>query len=795
MKLKRKTLGAAVWLIALTVGRASAEDEVRPREGLAPVVAKLDTLIRRVMKDQDLPAVSIALVEGSDVVWAKGFGLARPNERVAATADTVYRVGSVSKLFTDVALMQLVEQGLVDLDAPVSTYLPDFTPKNPFGGPITLRQMTAHRSGLVREPPVGHYFDPTSPSIVDTVRSLNATELVYPPTSRTKYSNAAVTVVGRVVEAVRKEPFNASLKRTVIDPLGLKSTSFGSTPAIEAATARGVMWTYDGREFDAPTFPLGTEPAGDLRSSVVDLGRFLTVLFEGGKGPGGVIVKPETLKEMETEQFPDADAEAPRNFGLGFSLGTFEGRRRIGHGGAIYGFATDLSALPDERIGVAVVVTKDCANATAKRISDAALRLLLALGKGEPLPDVDVGGPLKPGLAESVAGRYGEGETAVELVARGDRLFLTPTGGGRRAEIRATGEGDGMRADGPLEFGTPLTVEDGALTFGKLRAKKVEAGRPAPPPSRWNGLIGEYGWDHDVLYILEWEGRLYALIEWFDLDPLTEVSPDVFRFPKRGLYDGESLSFTRDAAGRATRVVAAGVAFERRKIDGDDGSTFRIVPVRPVAEVRKEALAVKPPVEPGAFRAPELVDLTSLDPTIKLEVRYATANNFLGEPVYSSARAFMQRPAALALAKAHRALRDRGFGLLIHDAYRPWYVTRMFWDATPESGHGFVADPARGSKHNRGCAVDLSLYDLESGRAVEMVGGYDEFSPRSNPDYPGGTALQRWHRELLRQAMEDQGFTVNSVEWWHFDYRDWSKYPIINIPFEEVASVRPTETR
>jgi len=148
----------------------------------------------------------------------------------------------------------------------------------------------------------------------------------------------------------------------------------------------------------------------------------------------------------------------------------------------------------------------------------------------------------------------------------------------------------------------------------------------------------------------------------------------------------------------------------------------------------------------------------------------------------------MQRPAAEALAKAHRGLKSKGFGLLIHDAYRPWNVTKIFWEATPQSGKGFVADPSKGSKHNRGCAVDLTLYDLKTGTAVEMVGGYDEFSNRSNPDYPGGTALQRARRDLLRRTMEAEGFTVNEVEWWHFDYKDWPKYAIQNDPFEKVPS-------
>jgi zinc D-Ala-D-Ala dipeptidase len=213
---------------------------------------------------------------------------------------------------------------------------------------------------------------------------------------------------------------------------------------------------------------------------------------------------------------------------------------------------------------------------------------------------------------------------------------------------------------------------------------------------------------------------------------------------------------------------------------------FRITPVRPVAELRVEARAARPPQEAGDFRKSELSDLMKLDSRIHFEIRYATTDNFLSTPVYTSARAFLQRPAALALLAAHRELMKQGYGLLIFDAYRPWYVTRIFWDATPNDKHEFVADPAKGSRHNRGCAVDLTLYDLKSGREVEMTGVYDEMSERSYPHYTGGTPEQRARRDLLRAAMEKQGFKVFESEWWHFDYRDWPHYAIQNIAFDEI---------
>jgi zinc D-Ala-D-Ala dipeptidase len=216
-------------------------------------------------------------------------------------------------------------------------------------------------------------------------------------------------------------------------------------------------------------------------------------------------------------------------------------------------------------------------------------------------------------------------------------------------------------------------------------------------------------------------------------------------------------------------------------------ASFRINPLRPVDELRADALRAQPPREPGTFLKPDLVELIRLDPTIRLDIRYASANNFLGTPVYTQARAFLQRPAAEALLRAHRELRHQGYGLIIHDGYRPWYVTKIFWDATPDDKKIFVADPAAGSKHNRGCAVDLSLYDLKTGKEVTMPSGYDEMTDRAFADYDGGTPGERARRNLLRQAMEKQGFVVNPKEWWHFDYKDWKQYPILNVKFEDLG--------
>jgi len=215
--------------------------------------------------------------------------------------------------------------------------------------------------------------------------------------------------------------------------------------------------------------------------------------------------------------------------------------------------------------------------------------------------------------------------------------------------------------------------------------------------------------------------------------------------------------------------------------------TFKITPLKPVPQLRAEALKALPPAESGPFRQPDLTELVKLDPTIKLDIHYASDNNFMGTPFYTQARAFLQRPAAEALVRANARLHKQGYGLLIFDGYRPWYVTKMFWEGTPVADHLYVADPSKGSKHNRGCAVDLTLYDLRTGQPLDMPSSYDEMSERAHSDYAGGTALQNANRALLRSALEAEGFEVNPNEWWHFDYKDWRLYPIINVPFEELT--------
>jgi len=294
--------------------------------------------------------------------------------------------------------------------------------------------------------------------------------------------------------------------------------------------------------------------------------------------------------------------------------------------------------------------------------------------------------------------------------------------------------------------------------------------------------------DSNTIIILESEGRLAALFKPSVLLNLRELSATEFEVEPDTKRAAEHVIFSRDSRGRVTQLQIGSQIYKRRPLGPEEGAAqLKVPPLRPVPELLKEALTAKPPDETGDFLPSDLVELRKLDPTIKLDIRYATTNNLFGTVFYSQARAFMQRAPAEALVRVNRKLKESGYGLLVHDGYRPWYVTKVFWDATPDDKKLFVADPSKGSRHNRGAAVDLTLYDLKTGKPVEMVSTYDETTDRAYPDYPGGTSLQRWHRNLLRTAMEAEGFKVYEAEWWHFDYKDWQRYRIGNETFEHLT--------
>lgn len=764
-----RTWCAVVALVAMQAACRSGPEAspVVPLEvpGEWPLVAaQLRPFVAHYRQQFDVPAVSVALVvcdadRRHFRIAAEGFG---------APADAVFRVGSVGKLALAVAALR-AEQGQVwSLDDPVDRWLPRASHR--WHGPVpTLRQLLSHRGGVVRQAPVGHLQEERAVDLASTAAALAATPLLAQPGEQFVYSNAGMALVGAALERAVGQPFGAAMQQLVFTPAGMGASSYGHRPELGARERIGRMWTYDGRTMVEPRWPSGVGPAVDLRCSAPDLAAFAGHLLVGDLlAPGG------------WQAIVAGDGAKGDGAGLGCFVSDGPLGRRVDHDGTVHGSSACLQLWPDAGIGVVVCCDVGNAAAFVDAIAARVAATLAAARRGHAPPEPAFPQPVGANEARRLAGSYRCGAYRVELRAAGDELLYDPDVG-LRTRLR-------LAADGML-------VSDDLLSLGERRLQRMPDGRlfdgqesyvrdddpPAPCPADLSPLLGEYGPDHAVLTVLEQRGRLAVLVDQVVHDIPEPIGVDRYRFPP-GMYDGDDLQFERDTDGR---VVAAwlGAARLRRRPEPPPGG-WRLEPLRPIAELVREAARAAPSPElVRGERAPELVVLTELDPTLRCDLRYATADNFVGAPVYPArARACLQRPAAEALVRVQRALAARGLGLLVFDAYRPWSVTKVFWEATPPALREFVADPAQGSRHNRGCAVDLTLCDLATGRPLAMPSEFDEFTPRASPEYAGGTSAQRWARDLLRAAMGREGFAVNPSEWWHFDHDDWQRYGVGNTP-------------
>ncbi|WP_129716991.1 M15 family metallopeptidase [Pedobacter sp. SYP-B3415] len=179
-----------------------------------------------------------------------------------------------------------------------------------------------------------------------------------------------------------------------------------------------------------------------------------------------------------------------------------------------------------------------------------------------------------------------------------------------------------------------------------------------------------------------------------------------------------------------------------------------------------------------------LVEIKKAVPSIRLDIRYATKNNFMNRVMYSQPRAFARKPVVEQLKNVQAALRKQGLGLKIYDAYRPYAVTLDFFRQAADKD--FVANPNKGSKHNRGCAVDLTLVSLKTGKELPMPTPFDSFKPEAAARYANLTPAVKKNRDLLISVMQRHGFRVIYNEWWHFDFNGWQNYSLMDIPFEKL---------
>lgn len=343
-------------------------------------VQYLTWLIDREMSKNDITGLSIVLVDDQKVIWQKGFGYADLESHTPATPETVYRAGSIAKVFTAAAAMQLAEQGKLNIDQPLSTALPEFSIRSRFENqaPITPRNIMFHHSGLpsnflqglyVREPA---RFD----SVIDAIRDEH---LAFPPNYVFSYSNLGMALLGAAVQQVSQQPFDDYMAQHFFKPLGMAHSSFEQKPITKA---------YD-RHREIEVFSLRDMPAANLLSNVVDLGRFLKMQFADGMAGQLQILTPDSLHEMVRIQNKGFPLAFGQYVGLGWMMSGIDipgGGPVASHGGSLPDSHSLMAMLPEHKLGVVVLTNSSTSHVAVSRISAEALRLMLATKSGTSQP-------------------------------------------------------------------------------------------------------------------------------------------------------------------------------------------------------------------------------------------------------------------------------------------------------------------------------------------------------------------------------------------------------------------------
>lgn len=310
--------------------------------------------IQQVMKQRHLPSVAVALIDDQDIVWQEAFGWANVEKEIPATTDTVYKLWSVAKVFTAIETMRLVEEGLIDLDAPITDYLPDFSIQSRFpdSEPITVRSILAHHAGLPRNGCylVGWYEE--HDVLDELAASLSDCHMAFPVGYRYKYSNIGPDTLGAMVQKTRGEPFPYYMEENLLSPVGMENSAFltADIPA-QNDIALGYEY-YKGDYYPREQGDITNLPSGNLYAPIADMSDFVKFVFRDGEANGEQIIQPETLRLMFEDQY--SSQRDPQPMGLGWKIArVFDSELLVWHdGGPTEGVGSLIALLPERKLGV-----------------------------------------------------------------------------------------------------------------------------------------------------------------------------------------------------------------------------------------------------------------------------------------------------------------------------------------------------------------------------------------------------------------------------------------------------------
>lgn len=518
---------------------------------ICDIIPAIEAKTLQEMSDWGITGISIAVVQDQSLVYSKGFGEVK--------ADSVFRCGSISKLFNAVAVMQQVETGKLDLDAPID---PELLPFNPFpdGPAVTLRQILCHRSGLQRESAVGGYLDLSEPGIQATVESLRSGVLVTRPGEMLRYSNIAPTLAGYLVTQVSGLDYESYQMQHVLGPLKMSDSCWTRSNVNPAKMAPSHIRVADAQggftRQRTPLFDLGTIPAGNLFTTVEDLSKFAIELIRRG----GRVLKKDTLESMWIPQL----VESETGFGIGFVVGKFQKHKTIGHSGAVYGHSSAFTVLPDDGMAVIVIGNEDIANGRIRAISDHILNLLLA-GEGMEGSENPGKSPEEHPDWHSLTGTYLSESYWAEIEEKDGRL--TANISGQPTQITWI-EDDAFVADSRIYSRAGmkwLRDEAGHVTGFTLAGQTFQRAdsKAAPIPEIWRSYFGSYGNDLIPLVVSERNGAIFIMTENMVDYRIHPINAHTAQLPP-GMYIEEEVVFLTDTQGKVMGMDFANMVFEKR---------------------------------------------------------------------------------------------------------------------------------------------------------------------------------------------------------------------------------------
>jgi CubicO group peptidase (beta-lactamase class C family) len=554
--------------------------------------AYISWLIKKQMRSNDVTGLSIAVVDGQRVVWAEGFGYADLERKIPATPETVYQLGSIAKLFTASAVMQLAEQDKLDIDQPVERYIPDFSVKSRFtqSAPITLRNLLTHHSGLPANLLKGMSVSDPEPfdRIVDR---LHNEYVSYPPNYVFNYSNIGMSLAGVAVERVSGEDFVSYMDEHMLQPLGMTHTRFSQHVHAKS---------YNNNK-ELPVLGLRDIPSSGLNSNALDMTRFMRMVLAGGTFDGRRILHSDTLAEMMRQQNPNVPLDFDMRIGLGWMLDGIDvkgGGTVVGHGGTTLNFQSMLVLLPEQKLGVIVLSNTASSHMVVNHIATETLQKFLEAKSGivqppkKMPPFVDT--PLSPELLQSFSGYYDTMAGLVRVRDAGGDLEVDALGKEfvlkQRSDDRFAVEYNlfglfPIYIDTLSDIGFSLRKVDGKeLLVGKVGGRELLFGeklRPAPLPKEMLDYVGDYeitghveGTVPSRIQIIHEGGMLIGQFT------LKEVPGFVFRIAFQPVSDNQ-LILAGVGAGRGDTLRLLHIGNERRirfsgvdiRLKGGDGAT------------------------------------------------------------------------------------------------------------------------------------------------------------------------------------------------------------------------------